>query len=137
MCSAVKESAGALLRVNRPLWNGGFGKSMADGERLFVGLRSMLPRLRFHLPEGGGLRILLDMLRLFALRNARLFHVESGHRIMLRVAAFLRLHFALGNADLLLLHGRLHDLRLFRSCFFIVCFKFIRLHYRAGKFAAF
>lgn len=96
----------------------------------------MLPGLRFHLSEGGVLRVLLDMLRLFALRNAGLFHVETSHRIMLCMAAFLGLHFALGNADLLLLQGGLHDLRLFRSGFFTACFKFIRLHHRAGELAA-
>ena len=69
----------------------------------------MLPGLRFHLSEGGGLRILLGMLRLLAL----------------------------GNTDLLLLQGRLHDLRLFRSGFFTACFKFIRLHHRADKLALF
>ena len=105
----MQKSAGALLRLNRPLRNGGFGKSIADGEKLFVGLCSMLPGLRFHLSEGGGLRILLGMLRLLAL----------------------------GNTDLLLLQGRLHDLRLFRSGFFAACFKFIRLHHRADKLALF
>ena len=92
----MQESAGALLRLNRPLRNGGFGKSIADGEKLFVGLRSMLPGLRFHLSEGGSLRILLDVLRLFALRDAGLFRVETSHRIMLCMTAFLRLHLALG-----------------------------------------
>ena len=43
----------------------------------------------------------------------------------------------LGNTDLLLLQGRLHDLRLFRSGFFAACFKFIRLHHRADKLALF
>ena len=69
----------------------------------------MLPGLRFHLPERGSLRILLNVLRLLAL----------------------------GNADLLLLQGRLHDLRLFRSGFFAACFKFVRLHHRADKLALF
>ena len=105
----MQESAGALLRLGSPLGNGGFRKPIADGEKLFVGLRSMLPGLRFHLPEGDGLRILLGMLRLFAL----------------------------GNTDLLLLQGRLYDLRLFRSGFFAACIKFIRLHHRADKLALF
>ena len=95
----------------------------------------MLLGLRFHLPEGGGLRILLGMLRLLTLRDSRLFRVETIHRIMLCMVAFLGLHLALGNTDLLLLQGRLHDLRLFRSGFFTACIKFIRLHHRAGKFA--
>ena len=47
------------------------------------------------------------------------------------------LHLALGNTDLLLLQGRLHDLRLFRSGFFAACIKFIRLHHRADKLALF
>ena len=132
----MQESAGALLRLDSPLGNGSLGKSIADREEMLVRLRTMLPGLRFHLPEGGGLRILLDMLRLFALRDTGLFCVESIHRVMLRMAAFLRLHFALGNADLLLLQGGLHDLRLLRSGFFAACFKFVRLHHRAGKFAA-
>ena len=97
----------------------------------------MLPGLRFHLSEGGGLRILLGMLRLLALGNTGLLRMEASHRIMLCMVAFLRLHFALGNANLLLLQGRLHDLRLFRSGFFAACFKFIRLHHGIGKFAAF
>lgn len=97
----------------------------------------MLPGLRFHLSEGGDLCILLGMLCLLAPRNAGLLRVETIHRIMLRMAAFLRLHFALGNADLLLLQGRLHDLRLFRSGFFTACIKFIRLHHRADKLALF
>ena len=133
----MQESAGALLRLNSPLCNGGFGKSIADGEKLFVRLRSMLPGLRFHLPERVSLRILLGMLRLLTLRDAGLFRVETSHRIMLRVAAFLRLHVALGNTDLLLLQGGLHDLRLFRSGFFAACIKFIRLHHRADKLALF
>ena len=95
----------------------------------------MLPGLRFHLSEGGSLRILLNVLRLFALHDAGLFRVETSHRIMLCMTAFLGLHLALGNADLLLLQGGLHDLRLFRSGFLAARFKFIRLHYRAGKFA--
>ena len=99
----MQESAGALLRLNRPLRNGGFGKSIADGEKLFVGLRSMLPGLRFHLPERGSLRILLNVLRLLTLRDSRLFRVETIHRIMLCMVAFLGLHLALGNTDLLLL----------------------------------
>ena len=97
----------------------------------------MLLGLRFHLPEGDGLRILLGMLRLLMLRDSRLFRVETIHRIMLRMAAFRGLHFALGSADLLLLQGRLHDLRLFRSGFFTACIKFIRLHHRADKLALF
>ena len=124
-CSSMQESARTLLRLDSPLRNGGFGKAIADGEKLFVGLRSMLPGLRFHLSEGGDLCILLGMLCLLAPRNAGLLRVETIHRIMLRMAAFLRLHFALGNADLLLLQGRLHDLRLFRSGFFTACIKFI------------
>ena len=64
--------------------------------KMFVGLRSMLPGLRFHLSEGGDLCILLGMLCLLAPRNAGLLRVETIHRIMLRMAAFLRLHFALG-----------------------------------------
>ena len=67
----------------------------------------MLLGLQFHLSESGALRLLLGILRLLTL----------------------------GNTDLLLLQGRLHDLRLFRSGFFTACFKFIRLHHRAGKFA--
>lgn len=63
--------------------------------------------------------------------------VYGSEDIMLCMVAFLGLHLALGNTDLLLLQGRLHDLRLFRSGFFAACFKFIRLHHRAGKFAAF
>ena len=133
----MQKSAGALLRLVSPLRNGGFGKAIADGEKLFVGLRSMLPGLRFHLPERGSLRILLNVLRLLTLRDSRLFRVETSHRIMLRVAAFLRLRVALGDAALFLLQGGLHDLRLFRSGFFTACFKFIRLNHRAGKFAAF
>lgn len=50
---------------------------------------------------------------------------------------FLGLHLALGNANLLLLQGRLHDLRLFRSGFFTACIKFIRLHHGADKLALF
>ena len=53
------------------------------------------------------------------------------------MTAFLGLHLALGNTDLLLLLGRLHDLRLFRSGFFTACIKFIRLHHRADKLALF
>ena len=106
----MQKSAGALLRLNRPLRNGGFGKAIADGEKLFVGLRSMLPGLRFHLSESGALRLLLGMLRLLTLRDSRLFRVETSHRIMLCMTAFLRLYLALGNADLILLQGRLHDL---------------------------
>ena len=86
----MQESAGALLRLNSPLCNGGFGKSIADGEELFVGLHSMLSGLRFHLSESGALRLLLGMLRLLTLRDT----------------------------DLLLLQGGLHDLRLLRSGFF-------------------
>ena len=56
---------------------------------------------------------------------------------MLCMAAFLGLHLALGNTDLLLLQGGLHDLRLFRSGFFAACIKFIRLHHRADKLALF
>ena len=133
----MQESAGALLRLNSPLCNGGFGKAIADGEKLFVGLRSMLPGLRFHLPERGSLRILLNVLRLLTLRDAGLFRVETSHRIMLCVAAFLRLHVALGDAALFLLQGGLHDLRLFRLGFFAACIKFIRLHHRADKLALF
>ena len=133
----MQKSAGALLRLNRPLRNGGFGKSIADGEKLFVGLRSMLPGLRFHLSESGALRLLLGMLRLLTLRDSRLFRVETSHRIILYMTAFLGLHLALGNTDLLLLQGRLHDLRLFRSGFFTACIKFIRLHHRADKLALF
>ena len=129
----MQESAGALLRLNRPRCNGGFGKSIADGEKLFVGLRSMLPGLRFHLSESGALRLLLGILRLLTLRDSRLFRVETIHRIMLCMVAFLGLHLARGSADLLLLQGRLHDLRLFRSGFFAACIKFIRLHHRADK----
>ena len=69
----------------------------------------MLSGLRFHLSESGALRLLLGMLRLLAL----------------------------GNTDLLLLQGRLHDLRLFRSGFFTACIKFIRLHHSADKLALF
>ena len=105
----MQKSAGALLRLNRPRCNGGFGKAIADGEKLFVGLRSMLSGLRFHLSESGALRLLLGILRLLTL----------------------------GSADLLLLQGRLHDLRLFRSGFFTACIKFIRLHHRADKLALF
>ena len=76
------------------------------------------------------------MLRLFALRDAGLFRVETSHRIMLCMTAFLGLLLALGNTDLLLLQGGLHDLRLLRSGFFAACFKFIRLHHGACKFAA-
>ena len=133
----MQKSAGALLCLNRPLRNGCFGKAIADREELLVRLRSMLLGLRFHLPEGDGLRILLGMLRLFALRDAGLLRVETIHRIMLRMAVFLRLHFTLGNTDLLLLQGGLHDLRLFRSGFFTACFKFVRLHHRANKLALF
>ena len=115
-----------------PLGNGGFRKPIADREELLVRLRSMLLGLRFHLPEGDGLRILLGMLR-----DSRLFRVETIHRIMLCMVAFLGLHLALGNTDLLLLQGRLHDLRLFRSGFFAACIKFIRLHHRADKLALF
>lgn len=97
----------------------------------------MLPGLRFHLSEGGTLCVLLGMLRLLTLRDAGLFRVETIHRIMLRMVAFLGLHLALGNTDLLLLQGRLHDLRLFRSGFFVACIKFIRLHHRADKLALF
>ena len=136
-CFAVQESAGALLRLDSPLCNGGFGKSIADGEKLFVGLRSMLPGLRFHLSESGALRLLLGILRLLTLRDSRLFRVETSHRIILYMTAFLGLHLALGNTDLLLLQGRLHDLRLFRSGFFTACIKFIRLHHRADKLALF
>ena len=135
--SGMQESAGALLRLDSPLCNGGFGKAIADGEKLFVGLRSMLPGLRFHLPEGGGLRILLGVLCLFALRDAGLFRVETSHCIMLCMTAFLRLHLALGNTDLLLLQGGLHDLRLLRSGFLAACFKFIRLHHGADKLTLF
>ena len=53
------------------------------------------------------------------------------------MTAFLGLHLALGNTDLLLLQGRLHDLRLFRSGFFAACFKFIRLHHGADKLTLF
>ena len=77
------------------------------------------------------------LLRLLTLRDAGLFRVETSHRIMLRVAAFLRLHVALGDAALFLLQGGLHDLRLFRSGFFAACIKFIRLHHRADKLALF
>ena len=35
----------------------------------------MLPGLRFHLPERGSLRILLNVLRLLTLRDAGLFRV--------------------------------------------------------------
>ena len=97
----------------------------------------MLPGLRFHLSEGGDLCILLGMLCLLAPRNAGLLRVETIHRIMLRMAAFLRLHVALGDAALFLLQGGLHDLRLFRSGFFTACIKFIRLHHRADKLALF
>ena len=97
----------------------------------------MLLGLRFHLSEGGGLRILLNMLCLLTLRDARLFRVETSYRITLCITAFLGLHLALGNTDLLLLQGRLHDLRLFRSGFFTACIKFIRLHHRADKLALF
>lgn len=97
----------------------------------------MLPGLRFHLSEGGTLCVLLGMLRLLTLRDAGLFRVETIHRIMLRMVAFLGLHLALGNTDLLLLQGRLHDLRLFRSGFFTACIKFIRLHHRADKLTLF
>ena len=133
----MQESAGALLCLNRPLRNGSFGKAIADREELLVRLRSMLSGLRFHLSESGALRLLLGMLRLLTLRDSRLFRVETIHRIMLCMAAFLRLHFALGSADLFLLQGRLHDLRLFRSGFFAACIKFIRLHHRADKLALF
>ena len=105
----MQESAGALLRLDSPLRNGCFGKAVADREELLVRLRSMLLGLRFHLSEGGDPCILLGMLRLLAL----------------------------GNTDLLLLQGKLHDLRLFRSGFFTACIKFIRLHYRADKLALF
>ena len=97
----------------------------------------MLSGLRFHLSESGALRLLLGMLRLLTLRDSRLFRVKTIHRIMLCMVAFLGLHLALGNTDLLLLQGRLHDLRLFRSGFFAACIKFIRLHHRADKFALF
>ena len=117
----MQESAGALLRLDSPFCNGGFGKTIADGEKLLVRLRSVLPGLRFHLSEGGSLRILLDVLRLLTLRDTGLLRVETSHRIMLCMAAFLGLHLALGSADLLLLQGRLHDLRLFRSGFFTAC----------------
>ena len=133
----MQESAGALLSLNSPFRNGSFGKAIADGEKLFVGLRSMLSGLRFHLSESGALRLLLGMLRLLTLRDAGLFRVETIHRIMLRMVAFLGLHLALGNTDLLLLQGRLHDLRLLRSGFFAACIKFIRLHHRADKLTLF
>lgn len=97
----------------------------------------MLPGLRFHLSEGGTLCVLLGMLRLLTLRDAGLFRVETSYRITLCITAFLGLHLALGNANLLLLQGRLHDLRLFRSGFFTACIKFIRLHHRADKLALF
>ena len=97
----------------------------------------MLPGLRFHLSEGGALRLLLGILRLLTLRDSGLFRVETIHRIMLCMVAFLGLHLALGNTDLLLLQGRLHDLRLFRSGFFVACIKFIRLHHRADKLTLF
>ena len=77
------------------------------------------------------------LLRLLTLRDSRLFRVKTIHRIMLCMVAFLGLHLALGNTDLLLLQGRLHDLRLFRSGFFTACIKFIRLHHRADKLALF
>lgn len=105
----MQKSAGALLRLDSPLRNGCFGKAVADREELLVRLRSMLLGLRFHLSEGGGPCILLGMLRLLAL----------------------------GNADLLLLQGGLHDLRLFRSGFFAACIEFIRLHHRADKLTLF
>ena len=97
----------------------------------------MLPGLRFHLSESGALRLLLGILRLLTLRDSRLFRVETSHRIILYMTAFLGLHLALGNTDLLLLQGRLHDLRLFRSGFFTACIKFIRLHHGADKLALF
>ena len=99
-----------MCRLKRsPLRNAGFGKAIADREELLVRLRSMLLGLRFHLSEGGGLRILLNVLCLFTLRDAGLFRVETSYRITLCITAFLGLHLALGNANLLLLASNSSD----------------------------